>query len=517
MLHGVRWVVATRVFSEILIFVSGVVLARLIAPPEFGRAVVALVIGSIATVLVTNAFASLLVQQEHVSEDEIRSAVALNVSIGLLLSLGVFALAKPLSLLGSHSPPQLVRMVSPVCLLAGINAVPAAMLSRKLDFRKLSMIDAASLLIQTAVSVLLAILGAGGAAIVLGVVTGRLIATIGSVAACRPPLPAFRRDTIRRQLSFGTPNALSAVIFTGYQNEDYAIIGARLGPTQLAFYYRAFMYGVEYQGKISRILAQMAFPIFSRLRSLDEIRAMRSRMVRIHAAVLFPILAGYAVLAPTFIPWLLGERWSPVVLPSQFLVVAGAVSTLLTGNGALILALGRTDLLLYWNLGHFISYGLVVYFVAPHGIVWVAAVGAGFYIVHGLAVHWFILRRVAGIPMRDLWHELMGPCTGVVALLACSIPARLILTDASSPPFLTLLVAGTAGTVAYLICLRQGFKDLWQDLGLLVRRTLRNDRAVPDAAGASDRGAIPALPTEDQPATSSSPEHFITRPAVNEQ
>ena len=72
MLAGVRWVAGARVVSELLLLASTIVVARLIAPAEFGRAVIALMIATLASVLATHAFASLLIQQETIDEDEVR-------------------------------------------------------------------------------------------------------------------------------------------------------------------------------------------------------------------------------------------------------------------------------------------------------------------------------------------------------------------------------------------------------------------------------------------------------------
>ena len=147
MLTGVRWVAGGRAISEVIGFASTVVLARLIAPPEYGRAVIALIVAGVATVLVTNAFASLLVQQQEIDEDDVRSAVGLNVTIGLVLTVLVLALAEPISALTGGGSAGLIRVISPACLLAGINAVPAAMLARRLDFRRLTFIAVLALLI----------------------------------------------------------------------------------------------------------------------------------------------------------------------------------------------------------------------------------------------------------------------------------------------------------------------------------------------------------------------------------
>lgn len=499
MLTGVRWVAGARAISEAIGFASTVVLARLIAPPEFGHAVIALIVAGVASVLVTNAFASLLVQQQEIDEDDVRSAVGLNVTIGLVVSVLVLALAEPISALTGGGSAGLIRIVSPTCLLAGINAVPVAMLSRRLDFRRLSFIGVLAQLVGVGTSVALAAGGAGAAAIVLGALAAQAASTCASVMIFRPPLPRLHLEPLRRLISFGTQNAAGSLLFSGFQNVDYVVIGARLGPTQVAYYYRAFQYGVGYQEKISQILANMAFPVYSRLASMDDVRAVRSRIVRVHAAVIFPLLAGYACLAPTLIPWMLGERWAPVIAPSQLMTVSGAVTAILTGTGALIVAIGRPGLSLLWNLGHVVFFGLTVYVVAPLGIVTVAAVVAGFYLVQGLAAHWFLLRGAAGVPMRDLFSELLGPCTACAALAACAVPLRWLLARAGAPALPTLFVAGAVGSLAYGVVMRYGFPAVWDDLELLVRRLLHREaaQATPaetsvaavDSAALADGGA----------------------------
>jgi O-antigen/teichoic acid export membrane protein len=476
MLAGIRWVAGARAVSETIGLASSVVLARLIAPPEFGRAVIALIVATLASILVTNAFASLLVQQETVDREEVRSAVGLNVAIGLLLSVLVFALAGPLASVSESGSPGLIRIVAPACLLAGLNAVPAAMLSRRLDFRRLSVIDVAALLVRVGVSVVLAVAGLDAYAIVIGAVASQMVATLAAVVASRPPLPAFHVSTVRRLLAFGAPNAASIMAFTAYQNIDYAVIGARLNPTQLALYYRAYTYGVDYQSKISAILTGMAFPVYSRLGHIDEVRAVRARLVRVHAAVIFPLLAGYAALAPTLIPWLLGERWRAVVEPSQYLVVGGAAAALLTGTGALMLAIGRPTVLMRWNIGQVACYGMTVYFAAPHGIVTVAAAVAVFHVLQCLSVSWFLLRGIVGIPVRDLLDELIGPLAGCAALVAAIVPSRLALSDLGLPSIVVLVGAGAVGASLYLVVMRLAFRGAWNDLALLAVRLVRRQR-----------------------------------------
>jgi O-antigen/teichoic acid export membrane protein len=496
MFAGIRWVAGARLISEASLLASSVVLARLIAPAEFGRAVIALLIASIASVLASHAFATLLVQQNEITDDDVRTAVGLNVGIGVVLTIVVFTLADPLSSATGGGQTGLIRAASPTCLLAGLNAVPSAILQRRLDFRRLSMIAVASLITQVVVSIALAVAGIGAAAIVAGALAAQVVSTAAALVAYRPPPPGFRPGSARRLTKFGTPTALSTLVFASFQNVDYAMIGARLNTAQLAFYYRAFQYGVDYQRKISQILADMAFPVFSRLADRQEVRSVRARMVRVHVAVIFPLLATYAALAPTLVPWLLGERWSPVVVPSQYLTVAGAVTTVLTGAGALLVALGRPGLVLGWNVLHLCCYGVMVYFVAPHGIVPVAQAVAIFYVIQGVLAQGILVRRVAAIPARDVFGELVGACTGCIALVACAASVRALLAHAGVPSVLTLFAAGALGLAAYAICLRYLFSAVWADLGLLLSRLVgRQSRR----AGAPED--VTASPTETTPPT----------------
>jgi len=118
----------------------------------------------------------------------------------------------------------------------------------------------------------------------------------------------------------------------------------------------------------------------------------------------------------------------------------------------------------------------------------VAAVVAAFHVVQGIAAHWFLLRRAAGVPMRDLLTELIGPCTACAALAACAAPLRALLAGAGVPSIPTLLAAGAVGSAAYVLCMRFCFPAVSADLMLLIRRLLRREPArPPEASGPTAR------------------------------
>ena len=124
---------------------------------------------------------------------------------------------------------------------------------------------------------------------------------------------------MREIAGYGVPAAGSSVLYAVLRNVDYVILAARLPAAQVGYYLRGFQLGSEYQSKISGILLRVAFPVLSRSRDLDEVRRIRARIIRVHAAVLFPLLFGLIALAPVFVPLVYGDAWEPAVPLTQVL------------------------------------------------------------------------------------------------------------------------------------------------------------------------------------------------------
>ena len=78
---------------------------------------------------------------------------------------------------------------------------------------------------------------------------------------------------MREIAGFGLPAGLASMAMVGYGNIDYLILGAKLSPAQVGFYYRAYTLGVQYETKISDIISRIAFPVYSRTEDLDHMRA----------------------------------------------------------------------------------------------------------------------------------------------------------------------------------------------------------------------------------------------------
>jgi len=321
--------------------------------------------------------------------------------------------------------------------------------------------------------VLLAFGGLDGEALILGNLGRGLISTAILTAIVGPGLPRWNWVAARELASTAVPAAVASLSYQGFRNVDYAIVGAKLGAATAGFYWRAFQLGVEYQRKITMVMMQMALPVYSRAEDLAHMRALRQRIVRVNAAVLFPILAMFIAIAPVLVPFVYGSPWEPAVVPSQILAGAGMVMALSTGMGPLVVAAGKPQALARWNVVLLVGYAATVFVSASAGgIVTVCAAVTAFYIVQLLVFHYFLLERLVGIPMRSLFYDVASAATGSIALLLVALPTVALLDGHEVAAPLVCVVATALGLAAYLVVVRGLFPKTWQDLALLGRRVM---------------------------------------------
>jgi O-antigen/teichoic acid export membrane protein len=464
-LRGLRWTVIGRPATELIALGSMVVLARLIPPAEFGRFAIAAIVVDLSAIPVAG-IGGALVQRASIGREHLQSAFALALVAAAAL-VGLVLLVSHLVVVpvfGARTA-QLVSLSAPLGLILAASTVPSALLQRRLDFRRLSIIDVSNATVRAGVSISMALAGMNGRALVLGALAGGLAASGLTWFWAPPPLPRFRKEATRELAGFGVPTALAAVSWVGFRNCDYAIVGARLGVVPAGLYFRAYTLAVEYQKKVSQVLSSVGFPMLARTRNGAELQQLRGRMVRTLTLLLFPLLVLLAILAPVFVPWCFGKAWSGAAVPTQILAIGGAATLVIDAVGTALMASGRARALLGFGWAHFAVYALAVVLVAPLGLeavaVSAAAVHTGFLLV-GYAL---LVRGSPDKLLRSLMDDLAPAIVSCAGLAGVAVPASLAMSAAQigTLPYLAIVVL--LGGSAYVLMLRACFP---RSLGSLV-------------------------------------------------
>ncbi|HEU4736217.1 MAG TPA: oligosaccharide flippase family protein [Solirubrobacterales bacterium] len=479
---GVRWIAIAKVVGESAQLIASVVLARLIVPAEFGHAAIALILVPLAAILTFEGFGSALVQRKEVQHEHLETATLASIAAGIALSAAAYfgapLVAAPLF---GEQTSDLIQLASPMFVIAALSAVPRSMLWRELEFREVSLIETGSMAFGAIVAVGLALAGLEASAIVFGALAAGLLSSALFMTIERPYLPRWHGRQLREIVGFGAPASGAGLLHVAITNVDYTILAARLSASQVGFYWRAFQLGVVYQDKISGIMMKLAFPVYSRTKDLAQLTRLHERATRVHAATVVPLLAILIVTAPVLIPWLFGSQWQPSVLPTQILAVAGMIAAVLTGFPQVLLAAGKPQALMRFNLVLLAVYVGVVFATVERGIVAVSIAVVAVYVGQLVVVYAVLLRRVVGIPVGQMITDLAPAVVGGLALLAVCFPLTHLLRGAAAPPLLILLTVGSLGMLVHCAVVRQLFPATWHDLAALTRRVLpalpqRSDR-----------------------------------------
>jgi O-antigen/teichoic acid export membrane protein len=476
--QGVRWTSLVRLGAEILALASMVVLTHLVPPAEFGAVAVVMIVNEIANGLAGTGYGAPLVQREHITRRHVEAVAAVSIvtsaALGLLTVL--VALALPGSLFGARVP-ELLPLVAPMFLISGLTIVPRALLERELAFGRLSANDMTTTIVSTVVSVALAIAGLDAEALLLGLLAGGITSLAMYQRAAPTPWPRWHRRELGEMVRFGLPTAISGLAYTGTRNVDYAIVSAAFGPVRTGYYYRAYLLGVDYQNKFSRILVQILFPLFSRAGSIESMKALRARVIRANAAVVFPVLGVFILTAPVVVPFLLGSRWEPAVVPAQVLAVGGLAACLNVGAEGMAVAAGGPKRVMWFTLVQLAAYLVMLTVATRWGLVAVC-VAVGIFRWGVLASSYRLLLGHLGVPTRQLVVDAGPAMSGLAGLLGLGFAVleaagAIGLADAPSA-----MLAGFAGLVAYAAVLRLCFPTLWHDLVRIAARVALPARPV---------------------------------------
>lgn len=469
---GLRWTLVARPFIEAANLLGIAVLARLVAPAEFGRYAVALIVLLLASVP-TQAVQYAIVQRKEIDRDHLKTGVTLTILMGLAICAFCFAASYTVvpTLFGARTA-TLVRLMIPACLINSVNTVQIAIITRRLAFRRLSLLDMTITLGGTVVAIPLAAMGLNGEAMVLGVVAA---STVGFILLCcwvRPPVPNFRVRPARELLRSGLPAASGAAGLVGFQNCDYVIVGARLGALQAGYYFRAYTLGVVYQKKVSQVMYALGFPVMSRVTDEAEIERLRQRMVHTVTLILFPLLAALAIVAPRFVTWFYGPEWRPAVVPVQILTLGGAAMLVAEAVTVAMLATGRARAVMWWGWGHFLVYGAAVFAVARAGLPAIAVaavvVHMAFLVIAYLQLHRGRVRQA----LKTLAADVLPAGVGSAGLAAVALPFSVFASTLGVPMLPYLLIIALVGGTGYFLTLRLWFPTELRHLGAVAGRLL---------------------------------------------
>lgn len=451
--RGVGWLLVERVTLQALSLLSSVILARLLAPRDFGVVGVAVLFTGLASRLVYFGFGMALVQRETIRRDHIAAMFVLSLGINAVLWLGL-TIASPWvgAIFRDRLAGQALAVLSLNFLIRSIGVCPSALLRRAMNFRVITYGSILDLLVKILVAIVLAWKGMGFWSLVYGELAGGLAEKIYLfVASGWWPDVRMSRAALRDLFGFGMGISFKSTLIYLYENADNYVVGRALGTTALGFYEKAYNLMNLPVRELSARMTSVLFPVFARIhRERGRLRAAFMKTTLSLSLLSYPVFASLILLAPEIIRVLYGSQWAATVFPFQILCLAGVpriltqvASSVVNATGAVAPEVTRRGFVFVLLVA-----GAIV--GARWGITGVAVAVALVNFTTGILML-LLLTRLSSVAVKDLLRAQRLPLAASVSLVVVGWSARWALTSwLQAGALIVLLVSLPLAWAAYL-------------------------------------------------------------------
>jgi PST family polysaccharide transporter len=447
------WIVAARLVMRLMGFVNTIVLARLLAPEDFGLVAVAVTAMQLLQGFSDIGVSQAVVKFRDADRADLDTLFTLAALRGAAIAVLLFG-AAPLAA-SFYGDPRMFWVFIGVAfhpLLSGLINPRFFEFERNLDFSKEFVSNAVNKFVGVAVSIAIAVVFRTYWAIILGLVSGVAVQLALSYLM-RPSTPRLTFASVKKVLGFS--GWLTGVSFVAALNNklDAFILARVVGAANTGYYYVGHQLSELPTNELAGPIARAVYPGLSALQGDPaRMRAAFLRSTEALAAIAMPAALGFAFVAKDLLTLLLGEKWSAAASVVQILTPALGVQTIFLATQFYAMALGRTRLVLFRELIVFavrfpvflwasIAFGLT-------GAIYAAAAGILVHTFMNMMLYWRITHRPFWEP---LWSGRRSFAAAAV-MTAYFLAVRPYLPALGEAPVVLRLAADiAAGAACFLV------------------------------------------------------------------
>ncbi|MBW2594456.1 MAG: lipopolysaccharide biosynthesis protein [Deltaproteobacteria bacterium] len=368
--RGGMWVFGLRIIDRGLGFVRTIILARLLAPEDFGLLGIAMLAIATLETFSQTGFQTALIQKKENVESYLDTAWTVSAIRGVLIFLILFLFA-PLVATFFNSPQAMlvIKVIAVSTLLSGFRNIGILFFQKELEFNKQFIYEFSATLVDITIAITLAFMLRSVWALVWGGLAANFVRLFMSYIL-HPYRPHVRlnKGEFKELFGFGKWVLGSSILVFLVTQGDDIFVGKMLGVTALGFYQMAYLISNMPTTEIAHVASQVTFPAYSKLQNdIQRLKEAYFDALQLTAFVSIPMAGGIFVLAPEFTQIFLGEKWMPMVSAMQVLVLAGLVRSIAATAGTLFVAIGRPQIDTLWEITRLFVLATLIY---PFAMKW---------------------------------------------------------------------------------------------------------------------------------------------------
>lgn len=415
------WIGLFKTLDWILSFLRKVILAKLLAPADFGLFGLACLTMSMLETFTQTGIGSALIQKKDNIDEFLNTAWTINALRGLALSACLFFSAPLIAIFfKNNSVIPFVKAIALIVLINGIKNIKVIYFIKNLDFKKQFLFQTIRIITDFCIVVIFALILRNAWALLFGMLAGSFAECISSYFIY-PYMPHLKlnKQKIKELVSYSKwVSSATVIIFLLTQGDDI-LVGRMLGLVALGFYQMAYAISNLPATQITHIISQVAFPLYSKLQNdLNGLREAYLRIFQVISFLVFPITLLTLALAEDLVRILLSDKWIPIVAPMQILLIGGLVRSLGASIGPLLQGIGKPKI-----LAKFMFYQLIIMVVTIYPFIkFGAIIGASLAVViPGFIINMILfikIKQLLGLQYSIIRSSIFWPfCNSILATL----------------------------------------------------------------------------------------------------
>lgn len=448
--NGLMWKLLERFGVLGVQFVLQIILARLLSPEHYGVLSIMTIFTALANVFIQQGLNVALVQNKDVTEEDCSSVFWVTLAVAAVLYIILFTVAPWI-----EKFYEMTKLMAPFRVLAlmlfpgALNSVQLAIVSRKLDFKKVFRSNLVAIITSGVAGVVLALLGAGLWALVAQSLLNTVVACVVMwfTVKWRPQL-RLNVGRVKALFSYGWKLLASSLMDTLYQDIQSLVIGKKYDAGMLGYYDKGKQFPQFIISAINSSIQTVLLPAMAMDQDdKQKVKYMTRNSVMLSSYIIFPMMAGLAGVATSLVELLLTDKWLPSVPYIRICCLTFAFYPVYTGNLQAIKAMGHSDIFLKLEIikkgvGLVLLTGAVVLFDTPLAIALTGAVCIPFDII----VNVYPNRKSLGYTYKEVLSDILPSALASFAMFMLV----LALEKMNQGAFTTLLIQISAGVVFYV-------------------------------------------------------------------
>lgn len=364
------WTALQRYSTMLIQFVSGIILARLLTPYDYGCIGMLMIFMLLAESMIDGGFGSALIQKKRPTQTDYSTIFFWNMGLSGVLYAALFFSAPLIArFYGIPLLSDVLRVQGLVLFVYAFNIVQRNQLQKKMNFKVLSIVTVVTSLTALTVTVVMAHQGFGVWALVAqNMLTAAIPALVFWFYVRWRPRWVFSWQSFRELFGFGFYMFLTNLLNQFGHQIQGLLIGRCYNASTMGYYSKANSTERLASTSISKVMTQVTYPLYA---AVQDDKAMLGNMIKkitmVLSYVTFPLMFILLLCAKPLFILLYSDRWVASVPYFQVLCIAGLAYSLQSVNYQSVAAIGKSRAMFVWT---FVKRGVGILFVVAGLLLW---------------------------------------------------------------------------------------------------------------------------------------------------